>query len=127
MKLNTDRFYIVSAIFGVLPLLMLMALLLLGLFQESLFRWADSDEIEKASKVRLIPAVTWVKSFVEREERLPSEHEFHLFCQQYFGDNDVCFNPEGSVQGHFQLSYWFPDWNLVYNSQSDTITEYWTD
>jgi hypothetical protein len=98
-------------------------------------RRKNANLIEQSYKERLLPASTWVKSFVVREHRLPQDHELGDFCIRQLSGHRIeiyreppTWQRSWGVQGtDFMLVDAIPEWNLYYCSWNGRRIEAWTD
>jgi hypothetical protein len=120
-------------------------LLLLGLlvaspfltlrFSERWSHWQNRELINRSFERRLVPAASWVKTFLAREHRLPTDDEMRSHCSEAFGDDVVAIYRErprwmenwGVAGQDFMLCDSIPEWNLYYCSWDHRRIEAWSD
>lgn len=104
-------------------------------FSEWLSYKKSADLIQAAHQEKLIPAVTWVRSFVREHNRLPTKAEINYIRPDLFVQHNVAIYRRGELE----LPFWGPsdrdfviatcvqEWNLFYCSWDDQILEYWNE
>jgi hypothetical protein len=94
-------------------------------FNEWASRRDHAQEIERAFNERLLPAAAFVRGFVEREHRLPSDEEMESAGWNLSSTNNGIqlyttrpnFQDCWGVPGKdFMVETQVPDWNLYYQS-----------
>lgn len=126
--------WLVALSFALMGVLVASLFLLLW-FSEQRSHWQNRKSIEESFEQRLLPAASWVKGFVARERRLPTDEEMQSYSASAFNGNTVAIFREpppwqatwGVTGEGFMLCDSVPEWNLYYRSWEGRRVEAWTD
>ncbi|XHR29159.1 MAG: hypothetical protein ACFUZC_01060 [Chthoniobacteraceae bacterium] len=124
MKSNKPFFAVLGALAG-----LCVFTIFLTYYDEWSSHRMHAQEIERAFNERLLPATTFVRNFVERENRLPSDEELESAgwprgttghgtnaYVHIYRERPQWLDSWGVVGRDFLLETAVPDWNLYYRS-----------